>query len=64
MTSPEEVFAECLRKGATRLEIGHIILELATGKITREITLDEISLGFFEFPGDQIDWKIVMGAIK
>jgi len=62
---PEALRQRLVAAGYTRIDVGDLRLDLATGKKTREIILDGGSKRVVaEFPTWGIDWGIVAGALK
>jgi hypothetical protein len=63
MNMPEELRAKLLARGYKKLTLGNIKLHLATGKITRTISVNGRPVAEPEFPTGDIDWDIVEGAL-
>lgn len=64
MRMPESVRGKVIAGGHTILDIGNVRLHLATGKITRVISLDGKPVAEPEFPDHKIDWDIIADALS
>ena len=60
---PEALHQKLQARGCKHLDVGDVVITLATGKITRTIVLDGVKVANPVFPSAAIDWGIVEEAI-
>lgn len=59
----EELRRRLRSLGVAVLDVGDVCVDLATGEISRIITLDGVEKARAVFPSAEIDWDIVAAAI-